>query len=164
MKVTAEQKYIRMSPRKIRLVADVIRGLAPEVAIDQLQYVPKRAALPLSKVIRQALANATNNFKLNPANLRIAEVMVNEGATYKRWQPVSRGRAHSILKRSSHVKVILESTTVRSATVAASKIKPVESMVKSETSGKAGDATSATKELKPSKKSASKKTNTKSME
>lgn len=111
MKVTAEQKYIRMSPRKVRLVAAGLRGLHPQDAIKELDYMTRRAALPVSKVIKQATANAINNLKLNPQSLRIAEILVNEGATYKRWRPVSRGRAHSIFKRTSHIKVILETAT-----------------------------------------------------
>lgn len=109
MKITAEQKYIRISPRKLRLVVDGLRGMHPEAAMTELGYMTRNAAEPVRKVIRQALANAVNNLNLNPGSLRISEILVDEGATYKRWQAVSRGRAHSILKRTSSVKVILES-------------------------------------------------------
>lgn len=148
MKITAEQKYIRMSARKLRLVVDAVKHLSPQAALKQLEFMNKRATTPVSKVIKQAVANATNNFRLNPQQLKISEVLVNEGSTYKRWRPVSRGRAHSILKRTSHVKVILE--TVSSKPVIQPKPSPVvkkEAVVKS-----------AKKTVKPVKSVSSKKT------
>jgi len=110
MKITAQQKHIRMTPQKVRLVTYGLRGMQPEKAITELGYMTRRAAEPVSKVIRQALANAVNNLRLSPQSLKISEILIDEGSTYKRWQAVSRGRAHSILKRTSHIKVILETT------------------------------------------------------
>ena len=109
MKIKAEQKYIRISPRKIRLVAKAIKGLEPEKAVQYLQFVNKRPALVLKKTIKQAIANAVNNQKVGKETLRLAKIEVLEGAVYKRWRPVSRGRAHSIIKRTSHIRVILKS-------------------------------------------------------
>jgi len=108
MEVKAEAKYIRMSSRKVRLVVDAIRGLSPQKALEYLKFVNKRAAGPLSKVIKSAIANAKNNFGLKPEDLRFKEIQVGEGPTLKRWRAVSRGRAHQIMKRTSHIKVILE--------------------------------------------------------
>lgn len=108
MEVKAEAKYIRMSSRKVRLVVDAIRGLNPQKALEYLKFVNKRAAGPLSKVIKSAIANAKNNFGLKPEDLRFKEIQVGEGPTLKRWRAVSRGRAHQIMKRTSHIKVILE--------------------------------------------------------
>jgi large subunit ribosomal protein L22 len=109
MLIKAQQKHIRLSPRKVRLVADAIRGLSLSEALEYLAHLNKKAALPLLKTLKQAVANATNNLKLKEDDLSIKEIQINEGSTLKRWQPVSRGRAHSILKRTSHIKVILES-------------------------------------------------------
>lgn len=106
--IKAESKFIRTSPRKIRLVADLIRRMALDEAITTLTHLRKRAAKPLLKTLKQAQANAVNNHNLNKDSLSIQSIEVNEGATYKRWNPVSRGRAHSILKRTSHIKVILK--------------------------------------------------------
>ncbi|MEA3355412.1 MAG: 50S ribosomal protein L22 [Patescibacteria group bacterium] len=107
--IKAESKFIRTSPRKIRLVADLVRNMSLTEAVNTLTYLRKRAAKPLLKTIKQAIANAVNNLNLNKDSLEIQSIEVNEGATYKRWNPVSRGRAHSIFKRTSHIKVILKS-------------------------------------------------------
>lgn len=108
MEVKAEAKYIRISPRKVRLVVDAIRRLSPQKALEYLGFVNKRAAKPISKVIQSAIANAKNNFALKPEDLRFKEIQVNEGPTLKRWRAISRGRAHPIMKRTSHIKVVLE--------------------------------------------------------
>jgi large subunit ribosomal protein L22 len=109
MLIKAEQKYVRISPQKMRLVARAVKSLSPDEALDKLKFLNKRSARPLAKVIKQALANAVNNSKLKRENLKFKTIQIGEGAVYKRWRPVSRGRAHSILKRTSHVRVILES-------------------------------------------------------
>lgn len=108
MQVKAEQKSIRMAPRKVRLVANLVRNLEINEALDQLASVNKRAVKPMIKTLNQAVANAVNNHKANKENLVIKEIQIGEGPTYKRWQPVSRGRAHSILKRTSKIRIILE--------------------------------------------------------
>ena len=108
MEIVAEAKNIRKSPRKVRLVAAKLRGQSPETALENLRYLDKAAALPLSKVIKSAVANATNNLKLDSKKLTIKEVRVNEGPVLKRYEARSRGMAHPILKRTSHIKVILE--------------------------------------------------------
>jgi len=108
MLIKAEQKYIRTSPRKIRLIAKAIKALPVMEALDSLKFLNKRAALPLAKTIKQAVANGVNNKKINQKDLKFASIEVLEGPTYKRWRPVSRGRAHTIFKRTSHIKVILE--------------------------------------------------------
>lgn len=109
MIIKAEQKYIRMSPRKLRLVADVVRELdSPKMVLSYLENINKRAAQPISKVIKQAIANAKNNAGVTEGELRIKEIIINQGPVYKRFRPVSRGRAHGIKKRTSHIRVILE--------------------------------------------------------
>lgn len=104
----AEAKNIRKSPRKIRLVADSLRGQNPEKALEVLKFTPKAAALPLSKVIKSAMANATNNLKMDKEKLIIKEILVNEGPVLKRFKARSRGMAHPILKRTSHIRIVLE--------------------------------------------------------
>jgi large subunit ribosomal protein L22 len=111
--IRAEQKNIRISAQKMRLVADAVRKLDPIQAVLQLKFLKKRAALALAKVIKQAIANGTNNLQLGESGLKFHRLEIGEGPTYKRWQPVSRGRAHPILKRTSHIKVVLESPTVK---------------------------------------------------
>lgn len=106
--VTAYQKNIRQSPRKIRLVADMVRQMPLNQALTQLDFAPQKAAGTLKKVMVQAQSNAVNNNQLTPDSLTIDQIIIEEGPTYKRWNPVSRGRAHPILKRTSHIKVILK--------------------------------------------------------
>lgn len=106
--VTAKAKYIRTSPRKLRLVSRALKGLPVQKAQVVLEQVNKRAALPLSKTIKSALASAKNNLGLEEANLKIKRIEIGGGPIYKRLRPVSRGRAHSIAKRTSHITVILE--------------------------------------------------------
>ncbi len=104
----AKQTNIRISPRKLRLVADSIRELTPLEALVYLRFLNKSAAQPLAKVIKSALANAKTNHGLDPKNLRFKTVMIGKGPTYKRWRAVSRGSAHSIFKRTSHIFIELE--------------------------------------------------------
>lgn len=104
----AIQKYIRTSPRKLRLVADAVRPLELPEALLQLKFMDKRAANPLLKVLKQAIANAKNVKGLKAEDLKFKTIDIGEGPTYKRWRAVSRGSAHSIFKRSSHIKIELE--------------------------------------------------------
>ncbi len=106
--VIAYAKYVRMSPRKIRLVVDAIKKLKPTEALIYLKVINKRAVQPLTKVIKSAIANAENNEKIKAEDLTFAKILVEPGPTLKRWQPISRGVAHPINKRTSHIKVILE--------------------------------------------------------
>lgn len=108
MQIIAEQKNTRQSPRKVRLVANAVRKLSLEQALRQLAVIERRSTLVVTKVIRQALANAWHNHNLAAHELKLSNIIVNEGPTYKRWRAVSRGRGHSIFKRTSHVRVILE--------------------------------------------------------
>lgn len=106
MKVIATQKYVRMSPRKLRYVADVIRPLSVDEALDALPFIRRRAAGVIEKVVKSARANAVQK-GLGTENLRIAEIQISEGPRLKRFRAVSRGRAHGIIKPMSHIRVIL---------------------------------------------------------
>lgn len=108
MTVTAKLKYLRIAPRKVRLVADLIRGKRIEEAQNILNFKVKKAALPLLKLLRSAMANAKNNFQLDESNLYIAKILVDEGPKYKRWRARARGRADEIQKKTSHVTVVLD--------------------------------------------------------
>lgn len=100
-------KHLRISPRKTRLVADSIRGLAAETAAKNLTFTHKGAALPLLKLLKSAISNAKNNLRLEPENLFIKEIKVDEGPTLKRHMPRARGRATIIRKRTSHITLVL---------------------------------------------------------
>ncbi|MGI5828311.1 MAG: 50S ribosomal protein L22 [Patescibacteria group bacterium] len=108
MEVVAYQKFVRTSPRKLRLVADSVRGLHPTKALINLQFMHKRAAETLRKVMKQAVSNAVNNMNINEQNLKTKHILVEEGPVYKRFRAASRGRARMIMKRTSHIKVVLE--------------------------------------------------------
>ena len=108
MPVIAKLKYLRIAPRKVRLVADLIRGKRIEEAQNILNFKVKKAALPLLKLLRSAAANAKNNFQLDESNLYIAKILVDEGPKYKRWRARARGRAEEIQKKTSHVTVVLD--------------------------------------------------------
>lgn len=88
----------------------MVRRKPAKEALDILEFTPKRAAHYLYKVIQSAVSNAEHNFKQDPETLIIKEILVNDGPTYKRFQPVSRGRAHPILKRTAHITVKIESS------------------------------------------------------
>ena len=108
MEVKAKINGLRIAPRKVRLVCDIIRGQDAEEAQSQLQFISKKSAWPILKLLNSALANAENNFKLKKENLYIKVIFVDEGQKLKRWRPRAFGRAAPILKRSSHITLILE--------------------------------------------------------
>ena len=107
MPVIAKVKYLRIAPRKVRLVADLIRGKKIEEAQTILKFAKKRGAYPLSKLLNSAIANAKNNFQLDPKNLYISKITVDEGPKYKRWMPRARGAAYEIQKKTSHITIVL---------------------------------------------------------
>jgi ribosomal protein L22 len=105
--VRATARYLRASPRKVRLVADQVRGLTVPEARTLLDFSARGAARDVGKLIASAAANAENNHELVADDLRVAEIHVDEGPTLKRWRPRARGRATRIDKRTSHVSVAL---------------------------------------------------------
>jgi ribosomal protein L22 len=105
--VRAQAKYVRSSPRKARLVVDHIRGKSVVDARAILQHTPRAAAEPVLKVLESAVANAEHNHELLPEELRIFQVMVDEGPTLKRFRPRAQGRATKIRKRTSHITINL---------------------------------------------------------
>ncbi len=107
MQVRAQLNYLRMSPRKVRLVADLVRGRTVSDARAQLAATVRGATAPLRKLLTSAVANAKHGFSLDEANLYIAEIRVDGGPTLKRSRPRSRGMTHPIGKRTSHVTIVL---------------------------------------------------------
>jgi large subunit ribosomal protein L22 len=108
MEVRAKAKYIRMSPRKVKLMVDLVRGMAAGQALTMLGFSTKAAARPVAKVIRSAVANAEENYGLSPDELYVAQIYADEGPTLKRGRPGPRGRFKPILKRSTHITVVLD--------------------------------------------------------
>ena len=111
MKVRACACDVGISPLKLRRVADTVRGKKAEEALSTLEFVPSPTARALSKVIRSACANAENNFQL-ASELRVCEILVNKGHTLKRGRAGSRGYFDPILRRSSHITVVVEGEIV----------------------------------------------------
>src|SRR4030067_2897300 len=97
VEISAISKNLRVSPKKVRAVVKNFQGRKAQLAVDSLRFIPKKAAVPLVKVIKSAIANAEHNNKLNAEKLVIKEITVDEGPVLKRWRPVSRGSAHAIL-------------------------------------------------------------------
>lgn len=118
MDIVAEQKFLRMSPRKIRYVANLIRGMSPVKSIEVLPHAGRRASEPLIKVIKSALANGRQK-GVSESELVFKEILVNQGPTLKRGNQVSRGRWHPIKKRTSHIRVVL--TTIEKKVVKKAK-------------------------------------------
>lgn len=111
MQIKASLKNYRMAPRKIRLIADLVRGKSADKAKQELEFYSKRAALPVLSLLNSAIANAKKNFEVKEnevSDLHIKEIFVEESRKLKRWRPVSRGSAHPIQKKTSNVVIVLE--------------------------------------------------------
>jgi large subunit ribosomal protein L22 len=108
MEVKSQARFLRISPRKARLAVDAVRGKQVGVALNELRYSPHRSAKVLIKIVRSAVANAEQNPGIDVDTLYIKKAFVDVGPTLKRWTPRAMGRATKILKRSSHITVILD--------------------------------------------------------
>lgn len=156
MEIKANLNHLRMSPRKVRLVIDVIRKMPIDKALDQLQFLNKLASAPVKKLIESAIANAEHNFSIERSNLYIKEIKADEAVTLKRWMPRAHGRATVLRKRACHIKLTL-AEIVESGKKTARKSK-LEAPVKLEQV--AADADKRTKkDLKKEEKKASTKAN-----
>lgn len=109
-------RQTRISPKKVAVVAALVRGKPVNEALTMLKFTPKHSAPVLAKLIQSAVANAENNFKQDPEKLIISKLLVNEGMTLKRGRPISRGRWHPIKRRTSRVLVELSPAVVEKAT------------------------------------------------
>ncbi|NLY08378.1 MAG: 50S ribosomal protein L22 [Tissierellia bacterium] len=108
MEARAIAKYVRISPLKVGYICDEIRGKQVDEALALLKFTPKKGARILEKVLTSAVANAENNFNLDRDQLYIKDAYANDGPTMKRFHPKAKGMAYPILKRSSHIGVIVE--------------------------------------------------------
>src|SRR5215469_6747322 len=108
MAVQAIAKGVRMSPRKVSVVASLVRGRSVEDALTILEYTPRRSALAVKKVIASAKANADHNHNLKPDTLRIVEISVTAGPRLKRYRPAAHGRALPYQKKTSHIRVVVD--------------------------------------------------------
>ena len=111
MEIKATTTQARISPRKVRLVADSVRDLSLVEALAALRVIRQRGARVLEKTLQSAVANATNNAKLEQGNLKIDRIIVNEGPSLKRYHASTRGRIHPYKKRSTNVQIVLKEAT-----------------------------------------------------
>ena len=107
MEVRAVGKYLRVSPSKVRLIADLVRGKKVDEALTILKFLPKKSGRLINKTLRSAVANAENTHTIDVDTLFIKSIMVDEGPKLKRWRPRAMGRATRILKRTSHITMVL---------------------------------------------------------
>ena len=108
MEVRAVAKYIHTSPRKVRLVVDLVRGRPVNEALSLLRFMPQSAAQDVAKVVKSAVANAEQNKHLSAEDLYISRIVADEGPTMKRFRARAHGRASPILKRSTHITVVVD--------------------------------------------------------
>ena len=108
MEVKAVAKNVRLTPRKVRLVLDLVRGKDVKEALAILKFTPRNTAPVVSKLIKYAVANATNNHQMNEEKLYVKTIYADEASVLKRWMPRAKGSASQILKRSSHITVVVD--------------------------------------------------------
>jgi len=160
MEVRSIYKYARISPFKVREVTREIQGLPVSAALDVLAFTPKKAAFLIAKTLKSAIANAENNANLKPDGLVVKEAIVGEGPTLKRIMPRARGSASRILKRTSHIRIVL-SDEVEVETRETRKKKREQEKKESRkpaTTGESGEKpTSVTEKTPKAKKSTGKK-------
>jgi large subunit ribosomal protein L22 len=108
IEVRAVARNVRISPQKVRLVLKTIRGKPIGEAEAILRYLPNKAAGPIGKLLKSAVANADNNYELDPADLYVSRATADGATMLKRWRPRARGRVNRILKRASHITVAVK--------------------------------------------------------
>src|SRR5580704_7496752 len=153
MEVRSIYKYARISPFKAREVTREIQGLPVSAALDLLAFTPKKAAFLINKTLKSAIANAENNANLKPDGLVVKEAIVGEGPTLKRIMARARGSASRILKRTSHIRIVLtDEIPIETRETRKAKRKAEEKAAKGSQEG--GAAKSEKKSAKPKKKKA----------
>ena len=126
MDIHASLRFLRLAPRKVRLVVDMVRGLPALEAETRLPFINKEAARPVLKLLQSAMANAEHNFKLQKQNLVIKTITVDGGPTLKRSRPRAFGRAAPIRKRTSHINIILSDEPAKESKKSVKSIKSVK--------------------------------------
>jgi len=159
MEVRSTYKYARISPFKAREVTREIQGLPVAAALDLLAFTPKKAAFLINKTLKSAIANAENNANLKPDGLVVKEAVVGEGPTFKRIMARARGSASRILKRTSHIRIVLtDEIKVETRETRKAKRKAEQRAERKKKEIEAGEATGkSTAEQKPRAKRAAKK-------
>jgi large subunit ribosomal protein L22 len=137
MEIKVKLKFVRMSSKKLRLLANLIRGAQVDIALNQLRFANKKAAEPIAKLLKSAIASAVNDFELDKNNLFVKEIRVDEGGMLKRWTPKAHGSATPIRRRLSHVNIILDE--LKSSGVTGAKKKEVEAPISLEEMVKEGE-------------------------
>jgi large subunit ribosomal protein L22 len=107
MEIKAQLNYLRIAPRKVRSVVDLIRGKEIREAEHQLRFLPRKSSAPILKLLKSAIANAKSNFNIDKENLFIKNILVNAGVPFRRWRSMSRGRTYPIMKRTSNIIIVL---------------------------------------------------------
>jgi large subunit ribosomal protein L22 len=160
MEIRSIYKYARISPFKAREVTREIQGLPVSAALDLLAFTPKKAAFLINKTLKSAIANAENNANLKPDGLVVKEAIVGEGPTFKRIMARARGSASRILKRTSHIRIVLtDEIKVETRETRKAKQK-AEQRAEKKKAAASGEATEkSTTEKKPRAKKAAKKSN-----
>ncbi|MBU0540522.1 50S ribosomal protein L22 [Patescibacteria group bacterium] len=131
MDVHATLRYLRMAPRKVRLVVDSIRGLPVNEALTRLSFLKKDAARPVMKLLQSAIANAENNFKLAKSDLVVKKITADGGPTLSRFRPRAMGRAAPIRKRTTHINIVLSDEKASPKSIKSIKsVKSVKSKAK----------------------------------
>ncbi|MBT6691274.1 50S ribosomal protein L22 [Candidatus Parcubacteria bacterium] len=149
----AKLKNVRISSKKMRLVADAIRGLEVAPALERLQILFKKSSPVIEKLLRSAVANAMDRFNVKEEDLVIKSIIVNKGADLKRWRPAAFGRAHPFRKHSSHVEITLTTKEGVKATAKDKKKEEIETVDLTKTDKKAPTGTKAEgKSVKQDKK------------
>jgi large subunit ribosomal protein L22 len=134
MPITAKLNYLRVAPRKVRLSADLIRGKSVREAENLLNFSVKKSSSPLAKLLKQAVTSAQNLFQLDPDNLYISKITVDEGPKFKRWRARAKGQAYEIQKKSSHIILVLDekTKTKKKAKIKKPSVEKVQEEVKEE--------------------------------
>jgi large subunit ribosomal protein L22 len=152
MEVRSTYKYARISPFKAREVTREIQGLPVSAALDLLTFTPKKAAFLISKTLKSAIANAENNANLKPDRLVVKEAIVGEGPTVKRIMPRARGSASRILKRTSHIRIVLsDEIPIETREARRAKRKQESKAAKKQTKSEATEKAGAAPEKKATK-------------
>ena len=147
MEARASLRYLRITPRKVRVVADLIRGKKVDAALAQLAFVEKRAAEPLAKLLRSAVANAdlASKGSIDVDQLRVKSLMVDQGPSLRRYMPRAMGRAFKVLKKTSHISLVISDESKKRAMPAS----PVAERAKAQpATGEAAKSQPATKKKK----------------
>jgi len=160
MEVRSIYKYARISPFKAREVTREIQGLPVSAALDLLAFTPKKAAFLITKTLKSAIANAENNANLKPDGLVVKEAIVGEGPTFKRIMARARGSASRILKRTSHIRIVLtDEIKVETRETRKAKQKAEQRAEKKKETAAAGVIEKSTTEKRPRAKKAARKSN-----